>query len=234
MLTRKQKFIAISAAVALVVVLTSGGLYRVHQKRVQHATVSASVLEAGAHLRAALGAEPGKPETADEPAAAKVMESLKALDARDEAVAKSHAALRAQSGALPRDTVDAADHYLIGAREILRLYAASRRHRHLTVVGLRELWEHMGSRYTQGPGWTTEAVRRKDLLEREYFQYRNTTEAMGRLLDGYPEDRARVVPLLDASPLPDESLVRAARERLLVEGKKLAVEMDRLRKLPRS
>ena len=42
------------------------------------------------------------------------------------------------------------------------------------------------------------------------------------------------MPLLDASPLPDESLVRAARERLLVEGKKLAVEMDRLRKLPRS
>ena len=228
MLTRKQKFIAISAAVAMVVVLTSGGLYRVHQKRVQHAAASASVLEAGAHLRAALGAEPGKPETADEPGTPKV------LDARYEAVAKSHAALRAQSGALPRETVDAADHYLIGAREILRLYAASRRHHHLTGVGLRELWAHMGSRYAQGPGWTTEAVRHKDLLEREYFQYRNTTEAMGRLLEGYSEDRARVVPLLDASSLPDESLVRAARARLLEEGKNLAVEMDRLRKLPRS
>mgnify|MGYP003339412431 FL=1 len=168
------------------------------------------------------------PGTAAEPAA------LKVLDARYETVAEHHAALRAQSGALPRDTVDAADHYLIGAREILRLYAASRRHRHFTTVGLRELWEHMGSRYALGPGWTTEAVRRKDLLEREYFHYRNTTEAMARLLDGYAEDRARVAPLLDASSLPDESMARAARTRSLEEIKKLTLEMDRLRKLPRS
>lgn len=209
-------------------VLVGSGLYHVHQKRVQHATVTAGVLEAGAHLRAVLDAAPGKPGTADEPAA------LKVLDARYEAVAKYHAALRAQSGALPRATVDAADHYLIGAREILRLYAASRWHRHFTVLGLRELWAHMGSRYTQGAGWTTEAVRRKDLLEREYFQYRNTAEALGRLLDGYPEDRARVAPLLDAAPLPDETMARAARERSLEEVKKLTVEMDRLRKLPQS
>ena len=234
MLTRKQKTIALAAVAALIVVLASGGLFRVHQKRVQHATVTAWVLEAGAHLRAALGAEPGKPGAVDESGAPKVLETLKALDARYEAVAKNHAALRAQSGALPRDTVDAADHYLIGAREILRLYAASRRHRHFTVVGLRELWEHMGSRYAQGPGWTTEAVRRKDLLEREYFHYRNTTEAMARLLDGYVEDLARVASLLDAQALPDAPMIRAARERTLEEVKKLTVEMERLRKLPRA
>lgn len=228
MLTRKQKIIALSAVAALIVVLASGGLYLAYQKRVQHAAVTAGVLEAGAYLRAVLGAEPGNPETADEPA------QIKVLDARYEAVAKYHAELRAQSRALSRDTVDAADHYLIGAREILRLHAASRRHRHLTAVGLRELWAHMGSRYTQGPGWTTEAVRRKDLLEREFFHYRNTTEAMARLLDGYPADRARVAPLLDASSLPDETMASAARTRALEEVKKMTVEMDHLRKLPRS
>jgi len=230
MLTRRQKTVALAAAAALVVAIAGGGLYRAHQKRVQHATVTAWVLEAGTHLRAVLGGEPGSPGMADQPAVPKVLE---ALDARHEAVAKHHAALRAHSGALPRETVDAADHYLIGAREILRLYAASRRHHHFTLVGLRELWEHMGSRYTQGPGWTTEAVRRKDLLEREYFQYQNTTEAMARLLEGYAEDRARLAPFLDTSALPDETMARAARARALEEVKKLTVEMERLRKLPR-
>jgi hypothetical protein len=227
MLIRKPKVIAIAAVAALIVVLASGGLYHEHQKRVKHDRGIAWVLDAAAHLRAVLSAESGKPGTADE------LDVLKVLDTRFEAVAKHHAALREQAGVLPESTANAVEHYLIGAREILRLYAASRRHRHFTAVGLRELWEHMGSRYSQGPGWTTEAVRRKDLLEREYFQYRNTTEALLRLLDGYPEDRARAAPLLDARSLPDERMISAARERLLEDAKKLAVEMDRLRKLPR-
>ena len=226
MLTRKRKITAIAIAATLLVSLAGYGLYRDHQKRTLRGTVSAWVVDAGTQLRAALGIEPATASTDEE-------DTLKALDARTGAVARNLAALRALDGSLQRPLVDAADNYLLAAQEILRQHAASRRHRHFTWVGLRELWEHMDSRYSQGPGWTTEALRRKELLEKEYFQYRIAANALARLLQSYPEDRARVAPLIDASKLPDESTTRAARVRSLEAAKQLAAEMERLRKLPR-
>ena len=91
----------------------------------------------------------------------------------------------------------------------------------------------IASRYTQGLDWTTEALRRKELLEKEYFQYRIASDALARLLEGYSEDRARVVPQLDAKRLPDVRVSQAARLRSIYAARQMATEMDRLRKLPR-
>ncbi len=223
--SRKQKIIAVAIAATLLAAIAGYWLYREHQKRVLRDTVTAWIIDAGTQLRAALGVEPGA-ATADEE------ETIKSLEARTEAVAKNRAALRDRDGAPQRPLVDAADHYLLTVSEILRQHAATRRHGHYTTIGLRELWEHMGGRYSQGLGWTTEALRRKELLEKEYFQYRIAAEALARLLEGYPEDRVRVMPFVDAVKLPDEKLTRAARTRALEAAKRLAAEMERLRKLP--
>ena len=224
---RYQKIATMATVAALLVSPLVYWQYRDHQKRAEHDTVSAWVANAGTHVRIALSVEPAA-------ALEDGNDTLKSLDARTRAVAKYLDTLRALDGGLQPPLVDAAESYLLAAREILRLHAASRRHRDATAIGLRELWQHMGSRYAQGPGWTTEAVRRKDLLEKEYAQYRNTTDALVRLLEGYREDRARLVPLLDVRQLPDESVTGPARERSLEAAKQMAAEMDRLRKLPRS
>ena len=224
--TRKQKITAIAIAATLLVSLAGYWLYRDHQKRTLRSTVTAWVVEAGTQLRAALNVE-----AAD--ASANEEDAFKSLDTRADTVARNLAALRTLDGSLQRSLVDAADNYLLAAQEILRQYAASRRHGYLTSVGLRELWEHMNSRYSQGMEWTTEALRRKELLEKEYFQYRIASVALARLLESYPEDRAGIAPLVDASKLPDESITRAARVRSLEAAKHMAAEMERLRKLPR-
>lgn len=216
-------------AAALLLALVAGyGIHHEYQKRMLRQSVMAWVVDAGAQLRAVLAGGAGKPGAADE------MDEIRAQEARLDAVARNLEALRALNGSRQRVLVEAADRYLHGTREILRQAAASRRHRHVTTVGLRELWEHMASRYEQGPGWTTEAVRRKELLEREYSRYRNTTEALATLLDGYGEDRARLAPLMDVKSLPEEAAARAARERALTGVKLMASEMDKLRRLPRA
>lgn len=226
MTKRHKKIITIGIAAALVAALLAYWLYREHQKRVLHDTVVAWVMDAGSRLGSALAVDPGSAADSEE-------DTIKLLDAHVDAVARNLTALRALDGSLQQTLVDAADHYLLAVQEILRQHAASRRHRHRTSVGLRELWEYMQSRYTQGPEWTTEALRRKELLEREYFQYRIASDALARLLSGYAGDRARVAPLVDAARLPDERATQAARERSIKAARQMGAEMDRLRRLPR-
>ena len=228
MLTRKTKTIAITIAVTLLVCAAGYGLFRGYQKHTVQNKTTAWIVDAGKRLQATLSVEPGTSSSSSDELA-----TLKVLDAHVDAVAKNLASLRALNSATQRPLVDDTDHFLLAVREILRQHAASRRHRYVTVIGMRELWAHMGSRYSQGTGWSTEAVRRKDLLEREFFHYRNTAEALVSLLASYPELRARVAPLVDARQLPDESVTRAAGERAVESVKRLAVDMDKLRKLPR-
>lgn len=227
MRTRQHKTLAIAIAVTVLVSIAGYGLYRGYQKRVLHNNAVAWMVDAGKRLQTALSVEPATSASADELAV------IKLLDEHVDAVAKNLAALRALNTAGQRPLVDDTDHFLLAVREILRQHAASRRHRYFTVVGSQELWAHMGSRYSQGAGWSTEAVRRKDLLEREYFHYRNTTDALTRLLESYPELRARVAPLVDARHLPDENFTRAASERAAESARRMALDMEKLRKLPR-
>jgi hypothetical protein len=226
MLTRKQKITAIAIAGTLLVSIAGYWLYRDHQKTMLRNTVTAWIVDAGTHLRASLSNESAA-NAADEE------NTIKLLDERAAIVTKNLTALRALDGSLQQPLVDAADFYLLSVNEILRQHAASRRHGYFTSVGLRELWEHMQSRYSQGLDWTTEALRRKELLEKEYFQYRIAADALARLLAGYPEDRARIAPLVDASKLPNERVTGAARVHSLATAKQLSAEMERLRKLPR-
>jgi hypothetical protein len=227
MRSRPHKTLVIAIAVTVLVAVAGYGLYRGYQKRMVHNNVVAWLLDAGKRLQTALSQAPGASVSADELAV------IQSLDAHVDAVARNLAALRELNAAGQRPLVDDTDHFLLAVREILRQHAASRRHRHFTAVGLQELWAHMGSRYAQGAGWSTEAVRRKDLLEREYFHYRNTTDALTRLLESYPELRTRVAPLVDARHLPDENFTRAASERAAEAVRRMALDMDKLRKLPR-
>jgi hypothetical protein len=225
MYTRKQKIIAISTALALLAAIAGYWLYIDHQKRALRDTVTAWIVDAGRQLSSALSVEPAS-VTADEDA------TIKSLEARTAAVAKNRVALRALDASLQQPLVDGADYYLLSVIEILRQHASSRRHGHLASIGLRGLWAHMRSRYSQGLGWTTEALRRKELLEKEFFRYRIAADALIRLLESYPEDRARIALLVDAAKLPDEKVISAARVRALEAAKRMANEMERLRKLP--
>jgi hypothetical protein len=226
MLTRHKKIAAVAIAIILLLCAAGYGGFRGYQKHTVQTKTTAWVGDAGNRLQMALQADP-RVTSSDEPA------TLKLLDGHVEVVARNLAALRAMNSTAQRPLVDDTDHFLLAVREILRQYAASRRHRYYTQIGMRELWEHMGSRYSQGAGWSTEAVRRKDLLEREFFHYRNTTDALVRLLDSYPELRARIASLMDARQLPEEAVTRTAGEHAAEAVKQMAVEMDKLRKLPR-
>ena len=226
MLTRQQKIATITIVAILLVCAAGYALFRGYQKHTVQTKASAWIGDAGKRLQAALLVDP-REASPDE------LATLKLLDGHVEAVAGDLALLRTMNSATQRTLVDDTDHFLLAVREILRQHAASRRHRYYTQIGMRELWAHMGNRYEQGAGWSTEAVRRKDLLEREFFRYRNTTDALVRLLNSYPDLRARIAPLVDARQLPEESVTRAASERAAEALKQMTADMEKLRKLPR-
>ncbi len=151
-----------------------------------------------------------------------------------QAVAANLATLRALNGERNPPLAEAADGYVHTVREIVRQRAASLRHHQAVSDGMRELIDHMRSRYVQGPGWTTEALRRKTQLEQDYSLFKLSSSALIRLLESYPDDYAKTAALVNGSALPPPSLAQTSREQELASAAQLAAALEQIRQMPRS
>jgi hypothetical protein len=186
--------------------------------------VTALVKDTSERLQAALAIETGA-EPADQ--------TVGRLDDHAQEVDKHVLELRGMSASPNRALVDAAEEYMLTVRQILRHQAASHRYRIQVSASERALREHMRSARRRSASWIQEALRAKDRLEKDYFDYRLSAEALGRLLQSYPDARKKLALQLHmgGALLADEAAVISARRRALDSARRLAGEVQRARQL---
>ena len=186
--------------------------------------VSVLVKDSSERLQAALAVETG---TAPEDAA----QMVRKLDDQAQEVDKHVIELRGISASPNPALVDAAEEYLLTVRQILRNQAASHRYRTQVSAGERALREHMRMANRRSGTWIQEALRRKDRMEKDYFDYRLSVETFGRLLESYPATRKKLAQQVGAGLLTDESVAANARKRALANSRRVADDVERARQL---
>lgn len=186
-------------------------------------TVSAVVRDSSERLEAALALE-------SETAGASGAQTVARLDEQAQEVDKHVIELRDTSASPGRALVAAAEEYLLTVRQILREQAASHRYRIQVAASEAALREHMRGAGRRSKGWIDEAIRAKDRLEKNYFDYRVSTEALGRLLASYPSARKAMAAQLSVPLLADEA-VESARKRTLAGSKRIAASVEQARQL---
>jgi len=184
--------------------------------------VTALVKDSSERLQAALAVE-----TEAAPAAGMVRK----LDDQAQEVDKHVIELRGMSASPNLALVDAAGEYLLTVRQILRNQAASHRYHIQVSASERALREHMRTSDRRSGTWIKEAVRAKDRMEKDYFDYRLSVDAFGRLLESYPATRSKLALQVGAGLLPEEAVVANARKRALVNSRRVAADVERARQL---
>jgi hypothetical protein len=184
--------------------------------------VSALVRDSSERMEAALALEneaaPGSPQT------------VARLDEQAQEVDKQVIELRDLSAAPNRALAAAAEEYLLTVRQILREQAASHRYGIQVAASDERLREHMRKAGRRSAGWIDEAVLAKDRLEKNYFDYRVSAEALDRLLASYPSVRKKMAAQLGVPLLADEE-VETARKRALARSKRIAASVEQARQL---
>ena len=188
------------AALLVAIVGLSVWVYHVYQKRTTREATLSAVRDSGERLRKALApsTENGIPDFE-----------------RDAAAVDAHvAALRARDTAAIRPLADAADDYLITAREILRRAAAMQGAEARLAKNLDALTQHIQT--DQGRAdWPQSAVRLRADVDRDFRDYRIAAESYGPLVESLPKSQARIAPYIHGALLLDDKTVRDARQRAL-------------------
>jgi len=153
------------------------------------------------------------------------------LDDHAQEVDKHVLELRGMSASPNRALVDAAEEYMLTVRQILRNQAASHRYRIQVSASDRALRDHMRSAKRRSGSWIQEALRAKDRLEKDYFDYRLSAEALSRLLESYPAARKKLALHVGGALLADEASAATARRRALDGARRLADEVEKARQL---
>lgn len=210
------------AALVIVSALGTWGVSAYRKAQLQKA-VYALVRDSNERMQAALALE-NEAATADNP------RTVARLDEQAQEVDKHVIELRDMSSSPNRALVAAAEDYLLTVRQILREQAASHRYRVQVTASDERLREHMRKAGRRSGAWIDEAVRAKDRLERNYFDYRTSAEALERLLASYPSVRRKMAAQLSVPLLADEA-VENARKRALAGSKRIAAKVEQARQL---
>jgi FMN phosphatase YigB (HAD superfamily) len=152
------------------------------------------------------------------------------LDDQAQEVDKHVIELRGMSASPNRALVDAAEEYMLTVRQILRNQAASHRYRIQVAASERALREHMRKASRRSGTWIKEALRAKDRMEKDYFDYRLAVDTFGRLLESYPATRKKLALQVGAGLLVDEAAA-SARKRVLANSRRVADDVERARQL---
>jgi DNA-binding transcriptional regulator of glucitol operon len=216
-----------SAAFALAALLAASALgywgVGAYRKAQLQRTIVALVLDSSERLERALALE-GEAATASSP------QTVSKLDDQAQEVDKHVIDLRDLGSSTNSALVAAADDYLLTARQILRELAASHRYRVQVSVSDERLREHMSKAGRRSAAWMDEAIRAKDRLEKNYFDYRVSAEALDRQLASYPETRKKMAAQLRVPILADEP-AEIARKRALANSKRIAANVEQARQL---
>ena len=211
------------AALVIVSALGYWGVSAYRKSQLQRA-VTALVQDSSERLRGALAVET---EAVHDDTARMVQR----LDDQAQEVDKHVIELRGMSASLNPSLVYAAEEYLLTVRQILRNQAASHRYRIQVSASEQALRDHMRSANRRSGNWIKEALRAKDRMEKEYFDYRISVDTFGRLLESYPATRSKLALQVGAGLLVEEAVAANARKRALATSKRVADDVERARQL---
>ena len=212
---------AVIAAALLLAVVAAWWAYKAHQQRQLAATVTALAREAGTRLREALVLD-AQPQSED--GARKLEGHLAVVDGH---LQKLRGLNTNTSSMLALG--EAADDYVLTAREILRRLVVGQRARLEFAQSSRALLEHMRADHG-GASWVGEAVRLKERVEKDFSDHKAATETLAKLLESFPAAQARIAPHIETPPLIDGKLLDAARQRALASARQAANEIEKIRK----
>ena len=206
-MSRKYALAAGAAALALVIIAGTW-LYGRSQTRLQQESIAQLVADTTARLREALSAP-----------------------ASGEAMSRIDANLRAARA--PRDAAlaDAAEHYILGAREIVRRRVEGARLEREAAASRQALAAHMARASSRNNAWIKEAMALKKKVERSHYDLSLTLKALDELLFTFPDAEKRLAPHVDHALLLDVGVREAARKQAREDAARAAAELEKLRSL---
>ena len=193
--------------------------YAEQQRRAQQAAVAAALTDTTTRLRDSLAVAPN---AAGKPALARIEGHVAAVDEH----------LKTVRGArrVP-ELADGAEHYVLGAREILRRQVASIRQSEQSAASRAALIGHMRRSARRDGAWIREAMAQKKTVESQYFEYGLTLKALADLLKTFPDSRQRLVALVGEQALLETAPAEEARALVLKESRRAADELSAVRRL---
>jgi hypothetical protein len=202
----------VAVAVAAIAVAVAAGLaymgYAAAQKRAQQRYVKELVVDTTEKLRQVL-AERGVPDL------------VGPLDAN------------LKEAKAPRDPkfADAAEQYILSAREIARRRAEVERLERRAAASRQALAAHMAHAARRGTGWMDQAIVLKKRVEDDHFNLGVELKALDDLLFSLPEAEKALSPHVGREVLIDESLRVSARKQAQDELRRATDDLARARSL---
>ena len=197
------------AVLAIAGALIGYTMYSKYQTLQQERAVAALVGDTTTQLRQALTATPTK-------------EIFSRIDGN----------LRSLKAPRQPELADAAEHYILGAREIVRRRLDAARFAQQAAAGRHALTAHMnaaGGR--RGEAWFRAALDLKKKVEREHFELDITLKALYELLGSLPEAQTRLAPHVRPALLLEDPLRLQAREQARADAERAAGELEKVRRL---
>jgi hypothetical protein len=133
----------------------------------------------------------------------------------------------------PRDRLleDAAEHYIQGAREIVRRRADAERLTREASMSRRALSMHMAAAARRDSYWIRVAADLKKRVERDHQDLDLSLKALSQLLFTLPDAQKRLEPHVEASLLLEDAERRAARDRAQQALERAHQELEKVRSL---
>jgi hypothetical protein len=183
-------------------------MYAGAQKRAQQRHIAEMVRDTSEKLRQALAPKPAP-------------ELVAAIDAN------------LQAARAPRDPglADAAEHYILGAREIARRRVEAERLARQAAASRLALAGHMARAARRNDGWMRDALALKKRVETDYFDLGITLKATDDLLFKLQDSEKRLEPRVGTASLLEASTVAAARKQAQDEARRATDELNQLRRI---
>jgi hypothetical protein len=214
----KNRAVIAIAALALLAVAGYWG-YAVQQKRAQQVAIAAAIGDTTARLRDSLAVAPN---ATGRRALPRIEEHAVAVDGHLKTIRGAQHA---------PELADSAEHYVLGAREILRRQAASIRQSEQSAASRASLVGHMRRAARRDGAWIREAMLQKKIVEAHYFDYGLTLKSLAELLKTFPDSKTRLAPHVAEQALLENAPAEEARGLVLKESRRAAEELAGVRRL---
>ena len=204
----KKHFIAAGVIAALVVAGLAFIAWGQAQKRSQQRQVKELIVDTTQKLRQVLSAK-----------------------VAPDAVASLDANLKAAKAPRDRPLADAAEHYIIGAREIARRRADIERMSQQAAGSRQALAAHMSHSAGRSTAWMNQAIALKKRVEDDHFNLGLALKALDQLLFTLPDAEQRLAPHVGREVLIEASLRDTARKQTQDQLHRAADDLERARRI---
>jgi hypothetical protein len=205
-----QRPVPVAIAAVAVFVLSAAGywIHGISQKHAEQRKVTGLVRDTTGQLRQALA--PRAPASL----IARIDDNLQAAQA-------------------PRnpELAEAAELYIVSAREIARRRAEAERLERQAAADRAALEAHMARGARRNEAWFHGALELKKRVERDHLDLDTTLKALDELLSTLPEAEKKLAPHVSSAVLLDEGERQKARQATQLEAKRATAALERVRAL---